>query len=548
MKVKKALLVIGMLLGCVALTRGTSGLGYQSETDVDFVVNDNLGMTLSGQGSFADFVISNLMPGNYAISNTVTINVTSNDPGGYTLSATVGNGTTYTDSSLVNTTVSGHGLVSLEVGYPGVPISGSGFPAGRWGYVRTVDNSNPTLNNFEGLSYGSWNTLNATKDVSGTTMDVNMYPGGNVMKITIGAKATSNQAAGEYRNVIRFMLVGNVLDPDFPEQTLEESYAAAGKTKYAGYYKLQDMTSAICAATVAVDEESQMRAIDVRDGKVYWIAKLRDGHCWMTQNLDLDLDNSVTYTHADTDLGWGSDATAMWIPTNSTVQLNSDGSSFQSFSADNNVPMSLNTGDWYYAGYDGSTLLADTSVNYLTSANRTTTNGVTMVNNGSGVVYYANAPFDINGTHGHVGNYYSWSAAVASNDTSGYTTSTAGNVDNDPQNSICPAGWRLPTASSSRPSYGVDGSRHEYERLVYLYDGTTINPSSSAVLEGSPLFFPRAGYVYLSASYSGQQGYYWSSTVYSATQAWNMFFQRSGATPQNYGSRSALRSVRCLAR
>ena len=28
--------------------------------------------------------------------------------------------------------------------------------------------------------------------------------------------------------------------------------------------------------------------IDVRDGKKYWIARLVDGNCWMTQNLDLD--------------------------------------------------------------------------------------------------------------------------------------------------------------------------------------------------------------------------------------------------------------------
>lgn len=534
MKVKRVLLIIGVLVGCAMMVRGTSGIGYQSEADVDFIVNDYLSMILTGEGSSADFVISNLMPGNYAISNTVTINVLTNDPGGYTLSARVGDGITTTTSDLVHATNSSNRFTSLgSTNYSGVSISSSSFPAGGWGYVRTVDNSDPTANGFEGLSYNSDRILNATNDLNGTTADIVKYPGGNIMKITLGAKASSTQVSGEYRNVIMFRLVGNVWDPDAPNVvTLEDAYRLSGKTKYAGYYKLQDMTSGICTAATVVDEQSQMRAIDVRDSKVYWIARLRDGNCWMTQNLDLDLDSNITYTHADTDLGYGSDYTTTWSPSSSTRQLNSDGSTFPAFGTVNEMPRSLNTGDWYYAGSNGMTLLASTNVNYLTSTNRTTTNGVTTVNNGSGVVYYANAPFDINGTHGHVGNYYNWPAAIASNDASSYVGS---GYDVVAQNSICPAGWRLPIIN--------DGAANEFENVALVYDGGLSSP-----LESSPLFFVRGDYVNQSALYSGQAGYYWSSTAGSGNNAYDMYFNVFGWNFYTSGGRSTLRSVRCLAR
>lgn len=42
---------------------------------------------------------------------------------------------------------------------------------------------------------------------------------------------------------------------------------------------MQEMTSAVCEAS-EVGETRQL--IDVRDGKSYWVAKLKDNNCWMT--------------------------------------------------------------------------------------------------------------------------------------------------------------------------------------------------------------------------------------------------------------------------
>ena len=47
---------------------------------------------------------------------------------------------------------------------------------------------------------------------------------------------------------------------------------------------MQHMTPEICASAF-VGETKQL--IDWRDGKTYWVAKLADGNCWMTQNLEL---------------------------------------------------------------------------------------------------------------------------------------------------------------------------------------------------------------------------------------------------------------------
>ena len=46
---------------------------------------------------------------------------------------------------------------------------------------------------------------------------------------------------------------------------------------------MQEMTAEICQAST---ENETKRLTDTRDGKKYWVTKLADGNCWMTQNLD----------------------------------------------------------------------------------------------------------------------------------------------------------------------------------------------------------------------------------------------------------------------
>ena len=77
------------------------------------------------------------------------------------------------------------------------------------------------------------------------------------------------------------------------------------------------MTSEICANS-AIDEST--RLLDRRDNKKYWVSKLADGNCWMTQSLDLDLQAGVELTPDNTDID------SNWDPGATTFTSGRDGS------------------------------------------------------------------------------------------------------------------------------------------------------------------------------------------------------------------------------
>ena len=165
-------------------------------------------------------------------------------------------------------------------------------------------------------------------------------------------------------------------------------------------------------------------------------------------------------------------------------------------------------------------------------------------------LFQRNTPFSGNGAHGHVGNYYNWSSAVAMNNTSSYTTSNYSNISANPQNSICPAGWRLPTISDQG---NVANSTSEFARLNGLY-----NPNGSSgserdkALAASPLYFVRTGIIQGGSSSNqctaGQGGRYWSSTPYSNEKAYLMSHGSGVADPTYSSWRNNGYSVRCVAR
>lgn len=60
---------------------------------------------------------------------------------------------------------------------------------------------------------------------------------------------------------------------------------------------MQELTSQICQDTPAYidkDHYATKRLIDTRDNTAYWVAKLADGNCWMTQNLAYDYTGAYT--------------------------------------------------------------------------------------------------------------------------------------------------------------------------------------------------------------------------------------------------------------
>ena len=235
-----------------------------------------------------------------------------------------------------------------------------------------------------------------------------------------------------------------------------------------------------------------VQAIDKRDGKKYWITKLADGNIWMTQNLDLDLDANTTYTSENTDLPNGSS----WEPAESTYTDSSEpwGSYVEIQSYD--------PGERYWNGvikYNGGSIESDTTP--------------------SGDAHY------------HIGNYYNWTAAIAMNNSSAYYRNMQ-----EVNQSICPAGWRLPTYSGDKSFLNLVSSQ-----------GITSGQDGNA--HTSPTYFVYNGAWFGGNNFIGNRGFYWSNTVASSVKSYRLgFFVDGVINPQASDGRDYGLSIRCVAR
>ncbi|MBR3052342.1 hypothetical protein IKG60_01825 [Candidatus Saccharibacteria bacterium] len=154
--------------------------------------------------------------------------------------------------------------------------------------------------------------------------------------------------------------------------------------------------------------------------------------------------------------------------------------------------------------------------------------------------------------HAHIGNYYNWTAAIASNDSTATSNRYA-----TASNSICPKGWRLPTGPD-----GTNGS--EYQLLLqaaHIANSDTSDPGTGdrinvgfttnglATLESSPYFFARTGRVADTTLYNFTgDGYYWSGSAVSSGSAFLLFYNSGALYPAAQDGRLVGRSLRCLAR
>ena len=308
-------------------------------------------------------------------------------------------------------------------------------------------------------------------------------------------------------------------------------------------FLIQDMTPEICASATAIDSEALV--LDIRDQKSYWIAKLADGKCWMTQNLDLDLEttptNVLALTSNNTDLtqfGQTGYTTAdgyrnengviTWEPERSTIPSSSitSAGAIPGYEHDAYNPYSVDLGNWYWTD------------EWYTYADN---NFLDIDNNGAGDKFFQ-SPRPVKGTHAHVGNRYNYSAAVASNNTSGYTGYTYDNPSASPQNSICPKGWKLPVVTSYTNDTIGD---NDFYNLWVMYHQT----SDAYYFTISPLYFMRGGSVfYNQLNKAGIDGAYWSSTTWSSSKAFFLYLTGNGVNAGQYDNRLDGHAVRCVSR
>ena len=248
--------------------------------------------------------------------------------------------------------------------------------------------------------------------------------------------------------------------------------------------------------------------IDTRDGKTYTVARLADNKVWMTTNLDLTGGTKLYSDDSDVPSGHNRGEGA-----NDNPYYTLPGSSTNGFD-DNTVAFVYNSG------------------------NRTS--ACTSANTGC----YS---------------YYSWLAATAGGKdaNNNAVTSNGGNA----AYSICPAGWRLPTATTSNASATSNNNwkTGDFYALASAYgaslEGNYSDDSSATggnfnTNAGPTSTLPKfllGGYYYNSLfNGGGPIGGYWSATSRSSSNAYDLGFSLSFVSSAYSDGRRSGFSVRCI--
>ena len=272
-------------------------------------------------------------------------------------------------------------------------------------------------------------------------------------------------------------------------------------------FAMQDMVPEICESATNVGH--QVSLVDLRDYKTYYATKMSDGKCWMTKNLDLDLSTSKTFTHDDTDLGWTTNnPSATWTPVASAVTKSAG-----QWTSDYNYPVSADGGDLiryiYYKQFYGPN---DQYVEYSNLSECEQAGG-------RGCDHY------------HVGNYYNFCAASASN----YCENGAYDVPD----SICPAGWTSPKYYT-----GPTFDHTDFAELFYAHHVIdALNTVEEYATGGFDIIREKPLYYISGSEYFVARGGWTESNV-------TMFLNSGNINATKWGrySRGGPMSVRCRAR
>ena len=394
----------------------------------------------------------------------------------------------------------------------------------RWGYLLSQTNLD--------IDKTAYNPVYASNTINTTTTAVSNHPS----SITFAAKANAELPAGDYMATLKFMAVANPSGMRITDLEYMQDFTSLASI---------DRHSVL--SSMGLNEQYQLK--DSRDNKKYWVSKLEtscdnpramsyvvDGdtvcyQVWMTQNLDLDLEttaSSVAVLNSDnTDIntcGDGIYATGYSVVngkctfTPSVATVNDVASTSNS----NIIPQSLDVGTAYY--YPGDVA-------------------------GENGALPASCPSDESCRHYLAGNYYNWTAAVASNNSAAQTANYT-----NASNSICPAGWGLPTTAT--------GSKNDYGDVNYLLVQQGITKALASIdhtasfntngyinMQSAPLYMVRSGtfqnnvFIMLAS-----HGFVWSGSTKSIDVAYDMFFSGREVGASFTHGRLQGHNVRCILR
>lgn len=520
------LTVITLFFGVIlssSLTFATNNTDTVDEVNITVPIS----CTLEGTGMTSHNATINNGTYNSSIGET-TMKAYCNDNQGFAIYA-IG----YTDNEDGKNVLTSSTLGNTYDIATGIQTSGD---TSKWAMkLSTITNPTPTYpltiqNSFDSFHNVPDDYTLVAKRTTGTDIGINAE--GSTLKSTYQVFISQTQPAGIYTGQVKYTMVHpNTADLDLPI-SIETAYSKSGKQKYNGYYKMQEMSDSICSMVTLFDEASQTQLIDTRDNKVYYVAKLQDGNCWMTQNLDHDIVTTANYyTNENTDIGWNTSTNSYDVATwkaDYATHTSGDGywcdelldpggaiCGVRSIS-------SYDPGDYYWNGE----LSSSYEINEISS---------------SGDMHY------------HLGNYYNWNAAVATNDSDSLLDGAL------MERSICPAGWTLP-----RAGVGPDS----FYSLLDNYGFTEFSVVGDDAVWDAPLYFNLSGGIgserlvkhdtvglignYWSANFSNWD-WNWAGDSKSGGYAYNLYFMGDefhylDTGDVDGGGVSIGKSVRCIAR
>ena len=263
--------------------------------------------------------------------------------------------------------------------------------------------------------------------------------------------------------------------------------------------------------------DAPLTVTDSRDGQSYTVQRLADGKCWMTSNLNL------------------AGGTAL-------------------YSDDSNVPTTDYTkasGNAYYTLPASQTITSGTSLPSSAFSDNST---AYVFNTGNKTTSQSDCT-----SSKPCNSYYSWLAATAGGkDASGSAVTSNGY---NTAYSICPKGWRLPTATTSnaRAQSNNNWKTGDLYALATAYganlkssyygnSGTFYNNVNGGNAAGkAPVYLLLAGR-YKSGSFydGGSYGAYWSATSSSIANGYTLAFTSGTVRSADSYCRRYGFSVRCV--
>ncbi len=444
-------------------------------------------------------------------SEDLTVTVATNHQKGFKLylDTVTGSGGT-TGTNLVNVNDSTKYIETLSSSTPQ-----ANFPVNKWGYrISSGSTGDSSITDLTGTNYFPYASH---KLISSSTEATN----GVSSTLDFASKVDYEKPAGRYSIAMNFEAIPIITN----------------------HYMQEFATDPTLSQEICTDKPTII--MDQRDEQAYMIQRLADGHCWMLDNLNLDLtDRDVVnnLTNANTNIA-AADSEALTYLKNggaaSSSKYATTGLEYHNWTGSGMTPESPNysytqpltnrsgkcdpnknssspcAGKWQDANYMSGTILDTADTN--------------------------NTKYDYGPGGYMIGTYYNFCAASAGSYCYDNSSGTG-----DATSDICPAGWHIPSDNG--------GNNGDYLILCTAINGAACNGTAwntMAAADSTSLQYqlstPISGrYSSGTAARQGEYGFFWSSSYHSATDIRGPAVTLSGVLLYNPHARNNGFSVRCV--